>query len=275
MARRPTRRITDRDTEILQHLSQFHSASADVLIKRFYAEKTAAALRSTMRRLSTGPHHVVQSVPLDGHRYWYQLTPAGARLAGHKSYDCRTLGVHASARQFALQWFLFLAGDNVRLINLHEFPDLFPVRGHRLPQGSFYFRNMPAVNDSVLSSESGHESVATPAGPSTQRLGYLAFDFSGRPLRIAQRLQHTMQRFLRHGWFDSLLLNGQFEVTLLTINAARRRSYEHALPEMLRKNLATQLGRFRTTSVDADPLPFSVLVRAVPGLQDIIYGRSK
>ncbi|MCA9063853.1 MAG: hypothetical protein KDA96_12360, partial [Planctomycetaceae bacterium] len=140
MVRRRTRRITGRDRRILNHLSEFHSATAEVLQQRFFADKSMEAVRSTMRRLSNGPHDVVQSIPLDGRRFWYQLTNRGAQLVGHKAYDCRTLGLHATARQYALQWFLFLANENVRLINLHDFPDLFPVRGHRLPQGRFYFR---------------------------------------------------------------------------------------------------------------------------------------
>lgn len=274
MARRRTRRITGRDGHVLNHLAEFHSAATEVLHNRFFADKGVEAVRSTMRRLSSGPHYVVQSVPLDGRRHWYQLTARGARIVGHKSYDCRTLGLHASARQYALQWLLFLAKEDVRLINLHDFPDLFPVQGHRLPQGRFYFRTLQ--NADALPAQDGTlvASSGVSSSPMVQRLGYVAFDFGGRPLRIAQRLQQTLQRFLRHGWFDRLIQQGQFEVTLLTINEARRRSYEHALPTMLQRNLATHLGRFRTLAPDTEMFPCPITVRAVPGLQDIIYGRS-
>lgn len=270
MARRRTRRITGRDRRILSHLSDFHSATAEVLQRRFFPDKSMEAVRSTMRRLSTGPHDVVQSVPLDGRRFWYQLTSRGAQLVGHKAYDCRTLGLHATARQYALQWFLFLAHEDVRLINLHDFPDLFPVRGHRLPQGRFYFRTMSlAGSQETLHPEAGDHGATT-----VQRLGYVAFDFGGRPLRIAQRLQQALRRFLQHGWLDSLIHQRQFEVTLLTINSARRRSYEHALPVMLERNLATQLSRFGRAPANEAAVPFPVTSRVVPGLQDIIYGRS-
>ncbi|APZ96366.1 hypothetical protein [Fuerstiella marisgermanici] len=268
MPRRRTRRITGRDRRILNHLAEFHSATVDVLHRRFFAEKKVEAVRSTLRRLSTGPHQVVQSVPLDGRRAWYQLTPQGARFVGHKSYDCRTLGLHATARQFALQWFLFLAEEDLRLVNLHDFPDLFPVRGHRLPQGRFYFRTQSGI-EPTSSTKTEERRTST-----VQRLGYLAFDFGGRPLRIAQRLQQTLRRFLMHGWFDSLIQDGQFEVTLLTINASRRRSYDHTLPDMLHRNLATQLARFHTADSKLPSLAFPVTSRSVPGLHDIIYGRS-
>ncbi len=274
MARRRTRRITGRDRRILNHLAEFHSATPEVLHQRFFADKAMDAVRSTMRRLSRGPHDVVQSVPLDGRRRWYQLTLRGARLTGHKSYDCRTLGLHATARQYALQWFLFLSGQDVRLIDLHEFPDLFPVRGHRLPQGRFYFRTVQQVDEPRSVTDVQNDAANDTPKTTAQRLGYVAFDFGGRPQRIAQRLQQTLRRFLRHGWFDSLILNGQFEVTLITINAARRRSYEHVLPGMLQRNLAPQLGRFRTTVADHHEVPFTVTAQVVPGLQDIIYGRS-
>lgn len=272
--RRQTRRVTGRDRNILQHLAEFRSGGIDVLHQRFFEGKSIEAARSTMRRLSNGPHHLVRSVPLDGRSNWYQLTPAGTRLIGASDQAYRPLGRQATARQFALQWLLFLSDrPQLRLIHLQDFPDLFPIRGHRLPQGYFYFSapNFTEAKVEVPAQQQEHTEEQPQSTSHEMRLGYVAVDYGGRPLRVAQRLQKTLRRFLRNGWFDDIIRAGTFEVTLLTITAARRRAYEHSLPTVLKQNLARDLIRLNPTF--AETIPFEVYVRAVPGLHSIIFGK--
>lgn len=276
--RRKTRRLTGRDRRILHHLAEFRAADFDVLHRRFFPGKNAEAVRSTLRRLSQGPHYVLRSVPLDGRAMWYQLTPAGVRQIGVSENVCRPLGPQAAARQFALQWFLF-GSDNagVRLIQLHDFPDLFPIGGQRLPQGKFYLATQRASPNDDQSSASDVPSYPSPdvvphPAPAelATKLGYVVIDFGGKPQRIAQRLLKTLLRFLKQGWFDDLIRQQQFEITLLTITAGRRRGYEHSLPRLLRQALSIELSRLQRP--DQQELPFAIQVRVVPRLVEIVYG---
>lgn len=277
--RRTTRRLTDRDRKIMKHIGEFRAADLDVIHQRFFADRNVEAARSTMRRLTQGPHHVARTTALDGRRHWYQLTADGARLAGVSKDVCRSLGHQSKARIYALQWYLFLERScQRRLIRLHDFPDLFPVSGHRLPQGRFCIstESDEAVVDKPEEQYAAAGSTAssdptTPVVVAKNRLGYVAVDCGAKPQRVGQRVCQTVRRFLIHGWFDELIRIGQFELTLLTITSARRRAYQHSLPTTMLRNLSLELSRLMRPGTAE--LPFRIATYCVPRLIDIIPGR--
>ncbi|MFO0979944.1 MAG: hypothetical protein U0996_26330 [Planctomycetaceae bacterium] len=282
MRRRSARnRLTTRDKGILTHVGENRASSIEVLHAAFFPGKHLDAAKSTLRRLCNPPHCLLKLVPLDGRRSWYQLTQRGARLAGFDKEVCQSLGHQSRARRYALQWYFYIEpGQQRRPCQIRNFPSLFPIEGHRLPQGNFYVAtaSQPAASPHT---DAGME--APGRGPEAAgiqqysrsaenaRFGFAMIDCGAKPQRIGQRLLATLRRFLRHGWFDDFFRSGNFEITLLTITASRKRAYQHALPTLIEKSLATEFRRIARPDSAAEPI--RIAIHVVPRLIDLIPGR--
>jgi hypothetical protein len=89
---------------------------------------------------------------------------------------------------------------------------------------------------------------------------------------IVQKAIDFLQRFLRHGWFDDDIREGQFVLTILTLNDFKRRSIAYGLKKKLRQILGKPLAALHAPYPGNWPLPVEIVV--IPQLVNLIPGKT-
>ena len=211
----------------------------------FYRNKSLDAVKSTLRRLCPV---FLAAEQLDGKQVYYRLTVAGAQAIGLHRSRARRLGRQARLQRFAVLWFMHAVPERKRaLLDPRKHPQLFAVQNHRLPRSNFYLEDPP-------------------------RLGYIVVDHGAHFRGTCQKIARKLQRFLKHGWFDTFFQQRIFTITVLTPFEVTRRTLEQRLPSYLRRMLAGYLARFE---LSPQQLPLEVQVLTVPGLEAFVMAGSR
>jgi hypothetical protein len=100
------------------------------------------------------------------------------------------------------------------------------------------------------------------------RLGLIIVDNGRHRIRVFRKAASTLERVLSRGWLDDFIASRCFDLTVLTLTKTARQGIELGLQDYLGRVLDAPLSRFSTRPDET--LPFSIRVRVVPGLIDVI-----
>jgi DNA-binding MarR family transcriptional regulator len=215
------------------------------ILHRLSPNRDIEAVRSAVRRMVNLGY--VQAEPLDTRRVYYRLTPLGARLIAASHKYAQPLKIQGKIQRYAVSWFIHADHPGQRaVLNPTNYPDQFPVTGHRLPRCPFF-----------LDRADGH-----------MNLGIILVDHNAHHRRMSHKTVRLLRRFLRHGWFDSFIRQDAFVVAILTFAAHRSRTFQQHVPQAITDHLGDRLSQVRLGTGGA--MPPSVQVHIIPGLDAII-----
>jgi hypothetical protein len=256
--RRGRIQLGDRDLKILRHVARFRMTTQQAVHVKFFAGKHRDAVKSTLRRLC-GPHldlssksrprtGYLQSEQLDARRVYYRLTDRATKLLGVSKDLARPMGIQARIHRYAILWFLCIDRSGTRVpLNPRDFPDSFPACPDRLSRSDFYIEDKKKGET---------------------RLGLIIVDSGRHRIRVFRNTANALDRVLSRGWLDDFIASRCFDLTVLTLTKTARRGIELGLQDYLRRVLDAQLSRFSTRPDET--LPFSIRIRVVPGLIDVV-----
>jgi hypothetical protein len=246
-------RLSERDLKVLSLVAKFGISLFEIIHTELFKGLHRDAVKSILRRLcGKGPtYRYLRPIPLYGSRVAYQLTYRGAGVIGAPSSLARPLGVQARVERYAMLRFIYDRSETKRRpmtnAKLREF---YPLAGHRLPRQRFFLEERPTGD----------------------YLGFVVVDHGGHERRIVRKAVDFLQRFLRHGWFDDDIADGQFVLTILTINDFKRRSIAYGLKKKLRQVLGKPLASLHPPYPGNWPLPVEIVV--IPQLLNLIPGKT-
>jgi len=231
---------------VLMHLGDFPGSTPEVIERACLPGRSSSAVESFMRRMMTPAitPALVATQPLYARRRGYRLTIAGAKLAGLPREAARQLGPQARITRMAVAWHLFAPDSQRRLIPPAELRSVFAIGAHRLPRRHFYL----------------DEAGGSPS------LGYLVVDHGAQVRRVVRKTTETLARFVRLGWFDDLIAQRRFQVTVLAPTDGKRRAITLHLGPYVETVLGRMLKRFR--GIGADPIRLEVVT--VPELEQLV-----
>ena len=129
-------RLSAREQQIL-HLAKNGMATVEIVHRCFYPEADVEAVRSALRRMVELGR--LKTEPLDTRRGYYRLTSRGARLIGVSRRSAQPLKRQGKIQRYAVSWFVHADQPGQRvLLNPADYPERFPVGGHRLPRCPFF-----------------------------------------------------------------------------------------------------------------------------------------
>jgi DNA-binding CsgD family transcriptional regulator len=221
--------LRPREREILQ-LAETGIVTAEIVHRRFLPEGDIEAARSAIRRLTDLGH--LQAEPLDTQRAYYRLTTRGARLI---AASCKCAQPHkrqGKIQRYAVSWFIHADRPGERaLLNLADYPEQFPVAGHRLPRCPFFLDRIDGRS----------------------RLGVILVDHNAHQRRISSKAVKLLGRFLHHGWFDTFIRQDAFVVAILTFSKCRKRAFQRHVPRAIAEHLRYPLSKLRPDLAGAAP----------------------
>lgn len=246
-------RLSPRDLKILKLTARFGLALFEVIHRLIFPGQHRDAVKSTLRRLcGQGPtYRYLRPEPLDGRRVVYRLTRRGAKLLGAPLHLARPMGPQARIERLAV--LLFIHGKEMpqrNLISNQKLRESFNLHGHRLPRQRFFIEEKADQH----------------------HLGFVVVDHGAHYRRIVRKAVRFLSRFLRHGWFDDYIRNGQFTLTVLTVTELKERALRHELKRHLKEILGRPLAALRPPGADRWPLPVTTVV--IPDLIDLIPGKN-
>jgi hypothetical protein len=236
--------IRPRERQIL-HLAKNGIVTVDIVHRCFFPQGNIEAARSALRRMVELGY--LKSEPLDAQRVYYRLTPRGARLIAASRKYAQPLKRQGKIERYAVTWFVHadLPGHRV-LLNPTDYPDRFPVAGHRLPRRPFF-----------LDRSDGRS-----------RLGVLFVDHNAHYRRMSRKTVAVLGRFLRHGWFDTFIRQDVFAVVILTFSPHRKQTFEKHVSRAIADQLGYPLSLLRPELAGA--VPSLVHVHVIPELESMI-----
>jgi hypothetical protein len=242
------RRIRPRERQIL-HLANSGIVTVEILHRAFFADADVEAVRSALRRLVE--RGMLRAEPLDAKRSYYRLTSRGGRRINPLSKCPRALKKQGRVQRYAVSWFIHADCPGKRaLVNPFDYPEQFPVTGHRLPNHPFF-----------LDRSDGHP-----------RFGIILVDHNAHYRRMPRKTVMLLGRFLRHGWFDTFIRQDAFVVAILTFSEDRKRAFARHVPHAIAEQLGYPLSQLRPDLDGA--MPQLVQVHVIPQL-DAIVGQSR
>lgn len=246
-------KTTKRDLLLLKDIHNYGGSIAEAIHKSHFSGKKIDAMKSTLRRLGAAGASLIKSEEIKGSKHVvYRLTKAGAKEIGVK-YSNKPIGASNLPRLYGMLWLTKICDDGVQrdLCKPKQHRDLFKFGNNRLPKVDFYLAN--------YSKEGARSQV---------KLGLALIDFKSRTERIVQRAIKHLRRFCLHGWFDNLIVQGAFELTVLTGSEEKKRAIELGLANHLKKKLLGDFGRLNPHS--PMELPFSYRVQVAPKLFEFV-----
>jgi len=223
--------------------------TAEIAHVSLFPDQDVEAVRSAIRRLCGQPPHYLhlKPEPLDARRCYYRLTPRGAKQLGVSPKYATPLKRLGRVKRYALAFFMHAQRPGERTyFNPRDFPEEFPLRGHRLPRHPFYLER------------SGEK----------LRIGVILVDHNAHIRRVVQKTLNPLGRFLRQGWFDSYIRNEQFVVAILTSTEYRKSEIRRHLVRAIQEHFGYPLLRLRPDLKDR--LPLKLNVQIIPRLADVI-----
>lgn len=245
--------LTKRDYLILRHIGLHKMTTFAAIHSLFFENKKDDAVKSTLRRLGKNEADLLVSERIPGSKFvYYRLTKKGAHIVSVRYSD--ELGPSKLPTNYSMLWLTNLCKDGVTraLCKPREHAELFKLESNRLPKVDFYIA----------------EYHGTEADPGKVRLGVAITDLRSRPERIVQRAVKHLRRFVRHGWFDQLILQDCFELIVLTGTFEKHRAIELKMKSLFAKQLRGDFSRLNP-SPKAE-LPFTWDIRVVPHLFDFV-----
>ena len=241
--------LRPRERQIL-HLAKNGIVTVEIVHRCFFPQGDIEAVRSALRRMVKMGY--LKSEPLDSQRVYYRLTSRGARLIAASRKYAQPLKRQGKIERYAVTWFIHadLPGQRA-LLNPTDYPDRFPVAGHRLPRRPFF-----------LDRSDGHS-----------RLGVIFVDHNAHHRRMFQKTVTVLGRFLHHGWFDTFIRQDAFAVAILTFTPHRKRTFEQHVPKSITDQLGYPLSQLRPDLAGA--VPSLVHVHVIPELEAMITQSQK
>jgi len=216
-----------------------------------FEEGSHEAARSLLRRLvgSAPDYRYLRPEPLDNDRVCYRLTEEGRGLVSAPKETTYSMKKQKRVSAYAITWFICVESPGCRrLVTLREHPELFDLRGRRLPRHPFYM------------------SVAT----DVPGIGVILIDHNATPRRMLHKTEKLLRKILAEGWLDDFIRSRRFVIATLTFNPRRKRLYEVHLAREAVRRLAHPLSRLLPTPLSPDSICFEFYV--VPGLESVIFG---
>jgi hypothetical protein len=240
--------LTERDRAILSFVRDHGAVWFDVLHRRFFAGGQAEMARSTLRRLcGTAPtYRLLRPFSQRTGMTYYQLTFAATKLLGCSAARSRPLGRGALAQRFAVQWFIFLAGADDRVL-VTEKSDLGALAGKAAPRDTLFVSGL----DSNL------------------RLGIILVDHGGSVRRLIRKIITKLLAVVASGGFQRFLVHRAFCLAVLTVSHGKKRSIDTALARTLARASQPNLRTLRELVGPGRNIEISVQV--VPGLDQWVF----
>jgi len=247
-------KVNKRDLSLLWDIHENDCLTAEVIQATRFEGQKVDAMKSFLRRLGPSGGGLIKSEKVTGAKFViYRLTNDGAKEIGVK-YSGKAIGSSNLPRRYAMQWLTKLCKDGVEreICKPKRHKDLFKFGNNRLPKVDFYIAN-------YNSDERAEGNL---------KLGLAVVDFKSRTERIVQRTVKHLRRFSRHGWFDSLIMQGCFEVTVLTGSEKKKLSIDLRMANQLTKKLRGDFARLNPQA--PLKLPFSYQVLVAPRLFEFV-----
>ncbi len=242
-------RLSARAQQIL-HLAKNGMVTVEIVHSCFYPEPDVEAVRSALRRMVELGR--LKTEPLDARRGYYRLTARGARLIGVSRKYAQPLKRQGKLQRYAVSWFIHADRPGQRaLLNPTDYPERFPVGAHRLPRCPFFLDRSEDLC----------------------RMGFILVDHNAHYRRMGRKAVKLLGRFLRHGWFDSLIRQDAFLVTILTFSTHRQQTFQKHVPRSIADQLRYPLSKLRPEL--RTQIPSLVRVHVIPGLDEIITQPAK
>lgn len=228
--RKRTTRLTDRDYEILEHVSRYRLTTRDALHQRFFDDSEVNAVTKVTTRLVSSGYLAEWEVDLTQSRKYFTVGKAAASLFGVSAKKSAPLGPQAFATEYAVLCFCCL-GDQ---------------RRERLTVSELHAREPRLVVGKVDNSHYYLDHDGTGA-----ILEYLRVELGGSVDHVLRKCRGAVQSRVRHALFQELVNAGRFGVTVLTASEQK----------------ADLIGAAITRASD---LPVRVRAFAVPQLAEVI-----
>ena len=237
-------RLGSRDRALLTHLDKCRMSWFEVLQVVLCAGGKSGALKSTLQRLRKCKPALIRSIRRPDKHVFYQLTFAGTRAIGTTHHAAEALGRTTIIRQFALQAFFFLNNKQQRhLLSQAQLGILFDMPKRRLPKAQFYL---------------------TSIGKDEKRLGLVVVDFGSEPRRCANRLVDRVLQLLKSPKIQAMAEAQLFEISVLTLSAAKRKSLYQRL------NVSKRSGGNMLITNRAKRFRVRLFIHVIPGLLELI-----
>ena len=245
--------LTPRDGKILRHVATFGLTTFATLRQVFFAGQEVDAVKSTLRRLcGSGPAgRYLKAEKLDGQRVYYRLARHGAKALGMSYKRARAFGRQALYQRLAILWFIHDAQHSGRrFIDYRQLAVEFGIQVDPIPRHVCYLE-------------------PDPAGP---RLGIVMADHSAEASRLVRKAAVVLGSFLRRGWFDDLIRDRAFVLTIVTMSEGKKAALESLFPIAVRSTLKKQLARLEANVGDGQHIALKVVVveelaNLLPGME--------
>ncbi len=224
-----------------------------IVQRRFFPGGKLDSARSALRRLCGDPPGslFLRPEPLDAHRVYYLLTRLGTRVLGVSPKYSQSLKRTGKIKRYALAWFLHADQPGKRQrIRPPDFANQFGVGRDSLPCHP-YFLDMTTDQP---------------------RLGMVLVDHNAHPRRVVNKTIKPLVRFIQRGWFDDLIRQQCFVMTVLTFNTDRQKAFKHKLSQEIPRRLGHALARLDTSGENR--LPIVLDIRVIPGLESLVIDDS-
>lgn len=227
----------------------FGLTTIPVLRRVFFSGKHLDAVKSTLRRLCglAEKPRFLKSETLDGQRVYYRLTPRGAKAIGLPHWRIRPFGPQALYRKLALLWFVH--GENQsgrRLLSYRDIEKDFAIKVDPIPGYICYL-------------DTREEKT---------RLGVIVIDHGAHPNRTVRKATQVVAWFLNKGWFDQVIRDKAFVLTVLTLSHGKQRAIERNLALAIRHSLRSPLTKLAASVGPGQNIELNVEV--VEGLSNLL-----
>lgn len=252
--KRPNLTLTPRDGKILRHVAMFGLTTFAILHRVFFQGKEVDAVKSTLRRLcGTGPGgRYLKAEKLDGQRVYYHLARKGAQALGLPLPRARAYGRQARYRRLAILWFIH--GEPASQRQLVEFRQLDEELGIKVDKAP-------------------RQVLCLDAGAGKPRLSLVLVDHGAATEKIVHKGADLLGWILKKGWFDDLIRDRAFALTILTLSESKRQALAFLLPVAVRSAHSSLLNKLQASVGPGQHIELNVVV--VDGLAGLLPGKDE
>ncbi len=199
-------RLQKRDHAILEHIGRYRLTTTQVLHRLFFDGLSANAVKSTRRRLQEAGY--IQSADLFGNQSYFYLTKKAAILVAAENYFSEPLGEQALPEYFGVLSFCCVNGNDREALSRTEFVEAFPeLATQHVPRWPYF-----------IDDDSGHK-----------RLGFVVVNQQRGFRAVIRQCRDIIQKRSIVPAFQSLILNDEFLIVIVTSKDGKRYALEQAI----------------------------------------------
>ena len=191
--KRRSRRLQDRDYEILEHIFQYRVTTREVLRRQFFSDSEPNAVTKVTSRLVDG--RFLQRFPLPGNSSYFRLGPAGVRIVGGQRKCAEPLNIQSLYNNLGILGFCFGSSNNRRRMTVAEVKADLPELLQKKVEPTQY----------VLD-----------AGEQGSRLTFVRVDGGGTGDHVVRKIRADIQKRIANPLCASLMQDRQFAIACVT-----------------------------------------------------------